>query len=512
MKNKSSRNNFFSRLEITIEHKLQHLGLLTGFVLTCIVGPLIIVADYIFLPSNYTDIYLQLVGIANTFLAIIIGILLTTYSVVFVVMQLASSQFSPRILRYFLYNDLKTQQFIGLFIGTIGLIILPQVIVAFTGDKDFIITISVTILFAFYCLLIGFPKMITYLSDNMNVTTITNRIKYEVVTEINDLYQDNWNPGDQLMFTRTGGKKSHKSVTVVSEHESGYLESVDHEELIKLYNEIRIKNPELTFEGLYVMPIVGSFILKDTTVLLKIILNEELIDEMANKLKAEFNWLVEKSFKINRYRSYTQDINFGVRKLVDIAIKAISPAVNDPTTCLNCIDQLGEIIRVLSIKKFPSTKSSALYHQNIHINEFNFDEFLDFCFDQIHQWGKYDPIVVKRLILTIKHVLPYVQNPYHLMRMLRQIEDMELNRIYVVLGESRLTKEQIRKVLAEANHFYQTAIEQIDQLEKSGVLHLYENPGASVQDLRSFIISEELNVVNYLREFKSRHEKATDIS
>ncbi len=511
MKKQSSRSNFLYRLEISIEHSLQHLGLLTGFVLTCFIGPVLIAADYFFLPSDHTHTYLQLIGVANTFLAIIIGILLTTYSVVFVVMQLASSQFSPRILRYFLYNDLKTQQFIGLFIGTIGLIILPQVIVAFSDEKDFIITITIALLFAFYCLLIGFPKMITYLSDNMNVTTITNRIKYEVVTEINDLYQDKWNPGDQLMFARTGGTKSHRSVTVVSEYESGYLESVDHDKLIKLYHDIRIKNPDITFEGLYVMPIVGSFILKDTTVLLKIFLNQELSNESENKLRSEFEWLVEKSFKINRYRSYTQDINFGVRKLVDIAIKAISPAVNDPTTCLNCIDQLGEIIRVLSIKKFPSTKSSALYKQNIFINEFNFDEFLDFCFDQIHQWGKYDPIVVKRLILTIKHVLPYVQNPYHLMRMLRQIEDMELNRIYVVLGETKLTKEQIRKVLTEADHFNQTAIEQIDRLEKSGILLQYESPRSSHQNLPTFLGSEELNVVSYLRDFKSRHEKATEI-
>lgn len=162
MKKQSSRSNFLYRLEISIQHSLQHLGLLTGFVLTCFIGPVLIAADYFFLPSNHTHNYLQLTGVANTFLAIIIGILLTTYSVVFVVMQLASSQFSPRILRYFLYNDLKTQQFIGLFIGTIGLIILPQVIVAFTGEKDFIITITIALLFAFYCLLIGFPKMITY--------------------------------------------------------------------------------------------------------------------------------------------------------------------------------------------------------------------------------------------------------------------------------------------------------------------------------------------------------------
>lgn len=511
MKKKSYRSNFFSRLEISIEHKLQHLGLLTGFVLTCLIGPLLIAADYFLLHSNHTEVYVQLTGVANTFLAIIIGILLTTYSVVFVVMQLASSQFSPRILRYFLYNDLKTQQFIGLFIGTIGLILLPQVIRAFVPNLNFIITITISLSFAFYCLLIGFPKMITYLSDNMNVTTITNRIKYEVVKEINELYQENWSCGDPLVFYRTGGNKSNQVISLISEHESGYLESVDQEKLKILFDNIKNKYPEIVFEGLFILPIVGSFIMKDTTTLLKVNVRNEPSADSLDKIKTEFENIVDETFKINRYRSYTQDINFGVRKLVDIAIKAISPAVNDPTTCLNCIDQLGEIVRVLSMKKFPSTRSSALYQQNIFINEFNFDEFLDFCFDQIHQWGKYDPIVVKRLILTIRHALPFVENPYHLMRMLKQIEDMELNRIYVVLGETKLTKEQIRKVLVEADHFTGTGIEQIDRLEQLGVLAQYESAGSGDHNLTESNSNEDRAIVDYLRAYKSKYQKETEI-
>ena len=88
---------------------------------------------------------------------------------------------------------------------------------------------------------------------------------------------------------------------------------------------------------MYQKPVIGEFIMKDTTVLLQVSVekkSEELLYELAD--------IVSKTFSVNRFRSHTQDINFGVRKLVDIAIKAISPAVNDPTTCLNCIDQIGE--------------------------------------------------------------------------------------------------------------------------------------------------------------------------
>jgi uncharacterized membrane protein len=79
--------------------------------------------------------------------------------------------------------------------------------------------------------------------------------------------------------------------------------------------------------------------------------------------------------------------------LVDIAIKAISPAVNDPTTCLNCIDQIGEIAKELSLKEFPSIDSRAVESKNIQVNEFSFEEFMILLRSNF-QWGKYDPTVV----------------------------------------------------------------------------------------------------------------------
>jgi uncharacterized membrane protein len=97
--------------------------------------------------------------------------------------------------------------------------------------------------------------------------------------------------------------------------------------------------------------------------------------------------------------------------LVDIAIKAISPAVNDPTTCLNCIDQIGEIAKELSLKEFPSIDSRAVESKNIQVNEFSFEEFIDLLRSNF-QWGKYDPTVVKRILRSIRIILPLVQNPF----------------------------------------------------------------------------------------------------
>ncbi|MFV7236151.1 DUF2254 family protein [Flavobacterium sp. ZB4R12] len=165
------------------------------------------------------------------------------------------------------------------------------------------------------------------------------------------------------------------------------------------------------------------------------------------------------------FRSHTQDVNFGVRKLVDIAIKTISPAVNDPTTCLNCIDQIGEIAKELAIREFPSTDSRTLEAKKIQVNEFNFEEFIDFCFDQIFQWGKEDPTVVKRIIRAISAILPLVVNPFNLKILIQEVEEMDLLEIYNLSqykkGKLKISKEKLITVEKELSRFRQKAKLQI---------------------------------------------------
>jgi uncharacterized membrane protein len=206
---------------------------------------------------------------------------------------------------------------------------------------------------------------------------------------------------------------------------------------------------------------------------------------------------------VAQFRSHTQDINFGVRKLVDIAIKAISPAVNDPTTCLNCIDQIGEIAKELAVKEFPSADSRTLGSKKIQINEFNFEEFIDFCYDQIFQWGKQDPTVVKRIIRSIRIILPLVNNPFNLKILIQQVEEMDLLEIYNLSnyknGNLKISKEKLISIEMELANFRQKALRQIKVLELKGILDHYETNHYSTNLV---IISAEKEAIKYLRNFK----------
>ncbi len=493
-------------------HRLKDLGTFLSAVYALFIGSALMFLEYhvdfgSLFQINKLETYTRLVAVSNILISILIGISLTTFSVIFVVMQLASSQFSPRILRHFLVNDFKMQQFVGLFVGTISLCVLPQLVSVFFHQTPFLLTLFVGSLFAFYGLTWSYPRMITYLSINMNVSSITNRIKIDMVEEISILYPDAWCVGKNLLYKRTLIDPDKFKIQIVSPFETGYLDSVNYKKLERVSTYISRSAIAQYFENAYQKPIVGEFIMKDTTVLLALVFNQEIASNQIAELRQEMNSIVRDAFKVKQFRSHAQDINFGVRKLVDIAIKAISPAVNDPTTCLNCIDQIGEIAKELALKEFPSADSRAVKSKNIQVNEFSFEEFIDFCYDQIFQWGKYDPTVVKRILRSIRIILPLVQNPFHLKILIQQVVEMELMTIYNLSnyenGNLKISKEKLNTIEVELANFNQKAKQQIKTLELKGILKHYENNHYS--DNKE-ITRAEIEAIEYLKAYKTVDE------
>ena len=112
--------------------------------------------------------------------------------------------------------------------------------------------------------------------------------------------------------------------------------------------------------------------------------------------------------------------------------------------------------------------------KNIHINEFNYDEFVDFCFDQIYQWGKEDPTVVKRILRTIRTIIPLVENPFHLKVLLQQVEEMELELLYSQENfdskNLKISKEKLTTMQMELVGFKEKALHQIEILKQNNIL------------------------------------------
>ena len=86
-------------------------------------------------------------------------------------------------------------------------------------------------------------------------------------------------------------------------------------------------------------------------------------------------------------------------QIVDIALRAISPAVNDPTTAINCIDQLSRIMIVWMSRAAPASFRYAPPHiLRVVIPWIGFEGLLDTAFEQIRHYAKTDIAVSLRLL------------------------------------------------------------------------------------------------------------------
>lgn len=458
------------------EHNIKHLSVLVSMLFPMSLAFLITIEHFFFqniensLLKTTTDLRTQ-----SDILSVIIGtmttVVITIFSITMVAIQLTSQQFSPRILRLFLLNDNKIQTFLGIFIGTISYCFLLKTIPFFLPNTPLSIATLFIIVTALYAIIWFLPRLIMHIADNVNVASITQRIKNNCVQEIDAMYQDIWKIGDALTYKRQQTDKTKDRIIIRSKVESGYLDDIDYAELSEKCHKIIATHKDLSDFRILQKPLVGEFIMHDTTDLLEIEMSH-ISDNQRIVLTKAFSDIVEFVFKIRKYRSYTNDIPFGIRQLVDIAIKAISPAVNDPTTCLNCLDYLGDIIRQLAVRRFPSSETEVLKSNHIFINEITFEEATDLAFDQIFHWGKGDPVVLKRLIQTIRAILPMVENPYHVAILIQQVEDMNIR--HLIETQSSCSNESKNSVLLELSKFNKNAQKHIKALSQKGILDHYK--------------------------------------
>jgi uncharacterized membrane protein len=97
-----------------------------------------------------------------------------------------------------------------------------------------------------------------------------------------------------------------------------------------------------------------------------------------------------------------QDVEFGVLQIVDIALKAISPAVNDPTTALTCVDQLGRILVRAATRRPPlATLRDPDGRARVVLPRTSFPRLLEVAFSQIGHYGKADVAVPLRLMRVL---------------------------------------------------------------------------------------------------------------
>ncbi|MDR3721118.1 MAG: DUF2254 domain-containing protein [Candidatus Acidoferrales bacterium] len=320
--------------------------------------------------------------VAQVILGGIASSIMTVVSIVFAILlmtlTLASMQFSPRIIVSFA-RDRVTQWTLGIFLGTF-LYCMASLPAAHSLPHPFapVATVAGSILLAIVCvgLLLFF---IHHISQAISVNHIVDRIASDTERVVDEVMP----AARREKHVETGdGIEASAWEAPILNLDSGYIRFVDLKRLLLLATYHRVK--------LRVIRRVGQFVPAGVPL---------AIGDKRERLTEEVSAAVRAAFDVGPTRTLQQDVEFGVLQIVDIALKAISPAMNDPTTAITCVDQLSRILIRFESREMPET---MLYDMQgvgrVSIRWIDSERLLDSAFEQIRMYSKSDVAVSLRLL------------------------------------------------------------------------------------------------------------------
>jgi uncharacterized membrane protein len=333
--------------------------------------------------------------VAQVILGSIATSTMTVVSIVFAILlmtlTLASMQFSPRIIVSF-SRDRVTQWTLGIFLGTFSycMAALPT---ARSLPHPFapVATVLGAMLLALACVawLLFF---IHHISRAISVNHIVDRIASETEAMIDEIMPWPHRPD------RAGvddPRRGYAWETTLTSSVSGYIRFIDTKRLVALAKSYHVKIDVLRQVGHFVPAGVPLMLLSK---------GDRMPPEGEEELRGAFDF--------GPTRTLQQDVEFGVLQIVDIALKAISPAVNDPTTAIGSVDQLCRILIRFASRETPEL---ALFDPpgvfRVHIPCIGFERLMESAFEQIRWYSRSDVAVSLRLLRALADIAATTADP-----------------------------------------------------------------------------------------------------
>lgn len=348
-------------------------------------------------------------GVLGTIAGGLITVTGVVFSVTIVALQLASTQFTPRILRNFT-ADRGNQLVLGVFIGTFTytLLVLRTIRSAADGEDPFVPRVGVTLAVLLVLVAIGFLIFyINHSARSIQVAAILDRVTRRTLGDVHRLFPEPTDHADDAE-PPDPHPAGRPSVTVAADA-AGYLQAVDGRGLFELGKARRLV--------IAMEPYVGDFILPGQP--LATVSPPDAADE-------EVCGHIRKAFLLGPERTSEQDVEFGIVEVSDIAIKALSPGINDPTTAFHCIDRLSEILLEMGTRAAPSpwrTEQGQVHYLARHPT---FERAVGLSFDQIRHFGASNPGIARKLLEVLTRLaalVPSARRPVLLAQARAVLED-----------------------------------------------------------------------------------------
>ncbi len=334
-------------------------------------------------------------GMMSTIAGSMMSVVGVTFSMILVVLTLASSQYTSRILRNFMRSRV-TQVVLGIFAGifTYCLIVLRTI----RGGDGGAFVPSLAVFFGFALALGGVVTLmffIHHIATSIQASSIIASVAQETITAIDRLFPQKLGQGPGEDDDDQGRHPlSERNWRTVPAKQSGYIQSVDNAALLRLAGErkaiVRMAHG------------IGAFVVRDT-MLASVALEDPLDGETIAALQA--------AFSISRHRTVDQDAAFGIRQIVDVALKALSPGINDTTTAVMGVDYLTTILARIAPREIPSSYRYEDGELRVIAMGPSFESLLADSFDQIRSNAKGDVAIMLRMLGALETIAGLTSRP-----------------------------------------------------------------------------------------------------
>ncbi len=339
---------------------------------------------------------------ARSILSSIVGAMVTSTGVVFsitvVALSLASSQFGSRLIRTF-RNRRTTHFTLGIFVSTSLYCIL--VLATIRENESFVFVPTAATVVGISMTVVCLSMLIYYIHDMskaIQAASVIQSSARDLRTAIRRTFPDtNAKSNDETESKREAElKKAQQAADNLSQPLFtadcdclGYIQAIQYESCLELADQFQLIIRLLVRPGDFIQefkPLAEVFRGADA---------EEAVDEERRKTIGE---RLRGCLIVGVDRTPTQDVSYAFNELVEIAVRALSPGINDPFTALNCVDLIHAALADLKRRKTPSAyRVNDDGQLRVIAEPLPFDEYVQKSLGTIGHYAKDSPMVCQHL-------------------------------------------------------------------------------------------------------------------
>lgn len=328
-----------------------------------------------------------LVSIASTMVTVIALVLGLTV----VALQLASTQFSPRLLRNFL-RDIPNQLTLSVFVATFAYSTAgPYTVGIASGQRietypRLAVSGALLLLFVSMVMLVYF---VHHLAHSIQIDQVMKSVEKATLRVLEHSFVE----GDPQLRLPT----PPDGAIALSATGSGYVEAIHVEPLVEALEARNL--------SALIVPIVGRHVVAGTPLAWVWDTEDGRHPSLPQRSLAELRRVIPRTVRVGYERTLEQDVAFGIRQLADVASKALSPAVSDPYTANQAVDHLASILAALTVRQHgPRAVADGQGAVRLYVPARDFDYLMELALGQVRRYGANEPRVVRALLRVCQDI------------------------------------------------------------------------------------------------------------